>query len=64
MRDLITTAFEVCGLVLLVVAGGLFTASTVSAPAGLAVAGVMSLCCSALIVRSVPKSKPDGGEVA
>lgn len=64
MRDLITTAFEVCGLLLLVVAGGLFVASVVSAPAGLAVAGVLSLCCSAVIVRSAARPKPDGSEVA
>lgn len=64
MRDLITTAFEVVGLVLLVVAGGMFVAATVAVPAGLAVAGVLSLGCSALIVRSVPKPKADGSEVA
>lgn len=63
MRDLITTAFEVAGLLLLVVAAGLAVASAVTTPAGLAVAGVLSLGCSALIVRSIPKPK-DGSEVA
>lgn len=66
MRDHITTAFEVAGLVLLVVAGGMFVASAVSVPAGLAVAGVLSLGCSALIVRSATRAPktPEGGEVA
>lgn len=66
MRDHITTAFEVVGLLLLVVAAGMYVTSVVSTPAGLATAGVLSLGCSAVIVRSSPKPArgPDGGEVA